>query len=249
MDITARKHRLDAAADAAAKARVHWFGTMAEVCTRCGVEVPADFQIALPNTEITGCLRCLEWQSYLYIGGLAALPDDLAGSGDQAAALRQVAEEFRRFIRAVAAGRAPVPRGATWIAREASDFDDNPASMSTLSRSRPDRPARGQWRNAPAPDDATVSVASTRWPKRPASDGTSKSTRHSRQQPASAAPGWQTPETSASAVLGLVADPSRDEVLAAFRRSALICHPDHGGSDDALRALIKARDELLAALT
>lgn len=41
---------------------------------------------------------------------------------------------------------------------------------------------------------------------------------------------------------------SADEVKRAFREVALSVHPDHGGSDAAMRAAIEARDVLVAEL-
>jgi curved DNA-binding protein CbpA len=39
-----------------------------------------------------------------------------------------------------------------------------------------------------------------------------------------------------------------DEIKAAYRRKARECHPDHGGSDDAMVRLIEARDALFLEL-
>lgn len=52
----------------------------------------------------------------------------------------------------------------------------------------------------------------------------------------------------ARAVLGLGANASREEIIAAHRQLAALVHPDRGGTNDALREANAARDLLLAAL-
>ncbi len=53
---------------------------------------------------------------------------------------------------------------------------------------------------------------------------------------------------SAIATLQLVPPFALDDVKRAFRETALQVHPDHGGSDVAMRGAIEARDALLEAL-
>jgi DnaJ-class molecular chaperone len=47
------------------------------------------------------------------------------------------------------------------------------------------------------------------------------------------------------AVLGVAADASASEISGAFRRKALVNHPDHGGDARAFRDLYRARKTLL----
>jgi hypothetical protein len=54
--------------------------------------------------------------------------------------------------------------------------------------------------------------------------------------------------TTAIKLLGVPADFTRDEIIAAFLRKAMQCHPDRGGTAAQFIALVKARDRLLAAL-
>jgi hypothetical protein len=49
-------------------------------------------------------------------------------------------------------------------------------------------------------------------------------------------------------LLGVPADYTRADVLAAFRRKAKTAHPDAGGSAEAFQKLVEARDRLLASL-
>lgn len=49
-------------------------------------------------------------------------------------------------------------------------------------------------------------------------------------------------------LLGVPADFTREDIISAFRRKALRCHPDHGGTQEQFIELVKARDRLLAAL-
>ncbi len=49
------------------------------------------------------------------------------------------------------------------------------------------------------------------------------------------------------AVLGVTADASEAEILRAFRRAALVHHPDRGGDADTFRLLYRAREALLDA--
>lgn len=50
-------------------------------------------------------------------------------------------------------------------------------------------------------------------------------------------------------VLGLSANPTADQVRAAFKEQSKTAHPDKGGSNDAMSELIRARDEGLGELT
>jgi hypothetical protein len=52
----------------------------------------------------------------------------------------------------------------------------------------------------------------------------------------------------AIALLGLAADYTKEDVLAAFRRAVKKAHPDLGGTAELFASLVKARDRLLAAL-
>jgi hypothetical protein len=52
----------------------------------------------------------------------------------------------------------------------------------------------------------------------------------------------------AMALLGVPADYSKDDIIAAFRREAKKAHPDAGDDADMFRRLVEARDRLLAAL-
>jgi hypothetical protein len=61
-------------------------------------------------------------------------------------------------------------------------------------------------------------------------------------------PSMQMPLATAMAFLGVSADYTRDEVIVAFRRQAKKAHPDAGGTADMFRALVEARDRLLAAI-
>jgi hypothetical protein len=61
-------------------------------------------------------------------------------------------------------------------------------------------------------------------------------------------PAMQMPLAQAIKLLGVPADYTRDDVIAAFRRAALRCHPDHGGTEAQFIDLVQARDRLLAAL-
>lgn len=54
------------------------------------------------------------------------------------------------------------------------------------------------------------------------------------------------PAGSIWATLGVAADASVAEIRAAFRRQALVLHPDRGGDPDRFRALREAHDEALA---
>jgi hypothetical protein len=49
-------------------------------------------------------------------------------------------------------------------------------------------------------------------------------------------------------LLGVPADFTREDVIAAFRRKAMRCHPDHGGTEAQFIELMTARDRLLSAL-
>jgi hypothetical protein len=68
-------------------------------------------------------------------------------------------------------------------------------------------------------------------------------------RPGSAAPpAMQTPLGDAIKLLGVPADFTREDIIAAFRRKAMRCHPDHGGTEEQFIELTKARDRLLASL-
>ena len=54
---------------------------------------------------------------------------------------------------------------------------------------------------------------------------------------------------AATRSLGLEPPFGLEDVKRAFREVALRVHPDHGGSDVAMRAAIEARDELLSCLS
>lgn len=218
MDIEERKKRLDDAADGAGRARVTWYGESGETCARCGVQAPANYLLALPNSDVSGCLRCLELQAHLYLGGLDSVPDDLAGTVDQANALRQVAEAFRAHVRAAERGRPPPQRSPSrWAANSGWEYT-------------------AAW-EPPGEENS-------RWPSRPMkSKAQAQKTPRSRP-PARPAPA-EPPPAGPAEVLGLTGQPSRAEILTAFRRSALICHPDYGGTAEAFRAIVAARDALL----
>jgi curved DNA-binding protein CbpA len=49
-------------------------------------------------------------------------------------------------------------------------------------------------------------------------------------------------------LLGVRKDYTYDDVIAASRRAARRCHPDHGGTEAQFIELVKARDRLLATL-
>jgi hypothetical protein len=56
------------------------------------------------------------------------------------------------------------------------------------------------------------------------------------------------PLQDAIKLLGVPVDFTREDIIKAFRRKAMQCHPDHGGTAEQFRELVKARDRLLAAL-
>jgi len=56
------------------------------------------------------------------------------------------------------------------------------------------------------------------------------------------------PLADAIKLLGVPADFIREDIITAFRRKALHCHPDHGGTAEQFMELVKARDRLLASL-
>lgn len=231
MDIAERKSRLDATADAAGRERVAWHGETGDACPRCHVEVPAGYLLALPASDIVGCLRCLELQAHLLYAGLPDIPADLAGTGGQHEALRTVAQEFRQHLKAAARGRAPLSRRQAtnrWAAQ--AGFDD--AADFEMA------------------DDADPDESANWWARRGAA---SKATKTPKQQPVRqrsprsprpAPPPTPHPPGPAD-ILGLAGSPSRAEIIAAFRRLALVCHPDYGGSAEAFRELVAARDALL----
>ena len=61
-------------------------------------------------------------------------------------------------------------------------------------------------------------------------------------------PAMQMPLADAIKLLGVPANFTREDIVAAFRRAALKCHPDHGGTEEQFIELVKARDRLLASL-
>jgi hypothetical protein len=61
-------------------------------------------------------------------------------------------------------------------------------------------------------------------------------------------PAMQMPLADAIKLLGVPADFTREDIIAAFRSKAMKCHPDHGGTEEQFIQLVKARDRLLAAL-
>jgi hypothetical protein len=65
---------------------------------------------------------------------------------------------------------------------------------------------------------------------------------------AGAPPSMQMPLAAAITLLGVKADYTKADVLAAFRRKAKAAHPDVGGTAELFRKLVEARDRLLAAL-
>lgn len=228
MDIATRKQRLDEAADAAGRSRVAWYGATGETCPRCHVQVPAGYLLALPDTDVAGCLRCLEMQALLFYVDFDALPGDLASTGGQQDALRSIAQAFRQHIKAAERGRAPLSRQEStsrWAAQ--SGWESTPAWQPPERKQRVERRAG-------------------RWPKRPmyAADGHQATMCESAPRRRRPRPG-PLPPTPAD-ILGLTGTPSRSEIIAAFRRSALVCHPDYGGSAEAFRELVAARDALLS---
>lgn len=222
MDIESRRQRLDEAACLQGKAGVHWFGDMGDTCPRCGVQVPAGYQLSLPDSDVSGCLRCLELQGHMAVRGHDNLPDDLLGTVNQQHALRQVAEQFRLHIRAAERGR-PRP-----VSRERS---------------------RERWQAANGEFDEADQTSefepfsSSRWPKREFRQRQKPEPRRKHSRTTPRPPG---PLADALEQLGLAGAPSREEILAAFRQSAMICHPDYGGTAEAFRAIVEARDRLLS---
>jgi hypothetical protein len=61
-------------------------------------------------------------------------------------------------------------------------------------------------------------------------------------------PSMQMPLATAMALLGVSADYSREDVIAAFRRAPKKAPPDARGTAEMVRTLVEARDRLLAAL-
>lgn len=61
-------------------------------------------------------------------------------------------------------------------------------------------------------------------------------------------PALQMALRDAMRLLGVPEDFTPDDILAAFRRMAMQCHPDHGGTQEQFIELMKARDRLLTAL-
>jgi hypothetical protein len=56
------------------------------------------------------------------------------------------------------------------------------------------------------------------------------------------------PLEEAKRLLSVPDDYSREDILIGFRRAAKRCHPDHGGTAEQFRALVEARDRLLASI-
>jgi hypothetical protein len=61
-------------------------------------------------------------------------------------------------------------------------------------------------------------------------------------------PRMQMPLSEAARLLGVPANYTRDDIIAAFRRAAKRAHPDVGGSAELFRKLVEARDRLLASI-
>jgi hypothetical protein len=61
-------------------------------------------------------------------------------------------------------------------------------------------------------------------------------------------PVMQMPLAEARALLGVPANFTKDDVIAAFRREVKKAHPDVGGTEEMFRKLLEARDRLLASL-
>jgi hypothetical protein len=61
-------------------------------------------------------------------------------------------------------------------------------------------------------------------------------------------PAMAMPLLEAMALLGVPADYTREDVIAAFRRAVKKAHPDMGGTAEMFRKLVEARDRLLAAI-
>jgi hypothetical protein len=178
--------------------------------------------LTLSDADITGCLRCLEVPGFIGLTGKDGLPDDLVSVAGQQEAMRQIATEFRQCIKAARRGQEVRSKGRTnWWQRE----DHGSAGEPELHNGWP------------------TAAKETERNKKPMSRPKVKPVRnrsHIRQplRPARA----PTPLE----VLGLSGLPSADEINAAFRRCALTDHPDHGGSEEAFRKLVAARDMLLA---
>ena len=239
IDIDTRKKRLDEAADRARRDRVAWHGEMGETCPRCRVQVPARYQLTLPDTDVTGCLRCLEMQAHLIYRSLDDVPADLAGTGGQQDALRLVAHEFRQHIKAAERGREPSTRrksASRWAAHSGWEASD-------------------AWEPSSSEEDGAAEYSSDyttdRWPKKPMRTASQPKPRVAKVRPtirrATTEAATRRPADILPAdVLGLTGTPSRADIMAAFRRAALVCHPDYGGSAEAFRELVAARDALLA---
>lgn len=240
MDIETRKQRLNERADQTERDRVAWYGETGETCGRCHVQVPAGFMLALPESDVTGCLRCLEMQAHLFYCSLADMPEDLVGTGGQQIAMRLIAQEFRQYVKAAERGREPVTRRASasqWAARsgwELSDAWEPPALTVDAMTEDADARMADRWPKRPIPSAAKPKTAK----------GKAKSAKIRQPQRRTLA-SVARPQASPAEILGLTGQPSRADILAAFRRSALVCHPDYGGSAEAFRELVAARDALL----
>ena len=46
-------------------------------------------------------------------------------------------------------------------------------------------------------------------------------------------------------LLGLPVDYTREDIIAGFRRTAMLAHPDQGGTDEQFGEVMEARDRLL----
>lgn len=232
MDIDARRQRLDDCASQTGSNGVYWYGDDREKCPRCGVEVPAGYQLALPQSDVSGCLRCLEYQAHLAMGSAEQVPHDLIGTVNQQDALRQVAEQFRAYNKAAERGRPPpINRKLArerWTSR--TDQDEFDASMPDDDSDQASRWSVKASRSRLQPDMADSFTAPKFKP------------RAQRRQPKT------TTVSRHAKCLGLTEPRSREQIISAFRQSALICHPDYGGSAEAFRKIVEARDALLTSL-
>lgn len=66
--------------------------------------------------------------------------------------------------------------------------------------------------------------------------------------PGAVPPVMQMPLAEGMALLGVPANYTREDIIAAFRRAVKKAHPDLGGTAEMFHKLVEARDRLLAAL-
>jgi hypothetical protein len=226
LDIWDRKRRLDEAALAVQSNGLAWHGGDGEACPHCHVLVPGGFLLTLVDADVTGCLRCLEAPAFIGLVGNGRLPDELVSAAGRQDAMRQIATEFRQHIKAARRGQEVRPKArSNWWQREG----DADATDTQLHNGWPTSAKSAERQKKPNPQPR-AKPARERSPIRP----------HIRQVTrAGRAP---TPLE----ILGLSGMPTIEEINAAFRRRALTRHPDHGGSDEAFRKLVAARDSLLA---